>query len=286
MTNITKSEKKKLTREANKVAPLEAELQLISPPKIFDQIEQLCRRYLDSNKWDTPSRELVSKLSFVYRQEAFTRFGHDSVETFALAKLLKIGAPTGFQPPAPRPDALTFIQMKPNSNSRLDAFQESAAGHIIAVWMAFGRFLRMSSRGMEGGGGRGQVLHPLDVMGEELWEHYKAIYKPWQALAEKVPIDRKRAGGAVTICAIVLSILIEDVYPHELDGRFALIKGTALAALKAALSGYSGAPDDVVALLRFGKPPPDGQNKPSSAPAALPASRSAPQGPKPADGQI
>lgn len=228
---------KKLLKNAHKFAALEAELQLIYPVKVFDQILVLAAAYLAERKYDAPSRDLVSRLAFSLRQETYQRFGHESLETIALAKLLR-PVPRGFREKPPRLDAISHMRGYPK-NHRLTAQQEAAAEMIKKVWEAFGRFRFVGARGMEGGGGGGQVLQPLDVMGDDLWEHYCKVYKPWYTEASKITVTRKRFQvGGVSIAAVAFRVLVEDFFPEEVDKGYALVQGTTYRALRAGLSAY------------------------------------------------
>lgn len=232
---------KKLLKNTSKFAALEAELQLIFPLKVFAQIEDLARVHLETNKYDFPSRDRISRLAFILRQETFAKYGHESLETIALAKLLR-PTPKGWQPKPPRLDAISHMRGY-SKHHRMDAHQEAAADMIKRVWDAFGRFRLIGGRGMEGGRGGGQVLHPLDVMGDELWEHYCKVYKPWYLVASKISIHRRRySEGSLSLAALVFKVLVEDFFPEEVDNMFACIQGTCYRGLRAALSSYYDPP--------------------------------------------
>jgi len=259
---------KRLEKLARKPVKLDDEITLILTPKLFGFVKLLCERYLQTSKFDPPSRDLVARFAFAFRQEAFNRFGHDSVETFILGNLIKAAQQNSliFKPKPGRVDSISHIQYYTNKNNRFDSEQQTAAEHIQRVWQAFGKFLVIGGRSMEGGGSpRGQVLSPLDVMGEELWDHYKTLYKPWYKIASQINIHRIRAATSIKMTAITFKILVEDFWPEEVDDAFALVKGTSLRTLKAALSAY-WSPER---LLGYGKklpkPAPDGQRAPLAA---------------------
>lgn len=261
---------------------LESHLQLLMPAQIWTYVETLCRLYLVSQANDKISRDLISQMALACRMETMARFGHDSLETFALAKMLANQGPR-FTPPAPRPDAISHINKYPHKPHRLDMDQEAAAHDIVQIWTAFGKFLEISGRGFEGGGGaRSRAKGPVDVMGQDLWDHHREVYTPWYKIASKIPVARRTAGLALTIAGITFKILVEDLYPEQIDNQFCLVKGTALKALKAGLSAYQ----DPVQLAAWGRradpapgTPQDGQTR-SGAPNPPPS----PQ--KPASGQI
>src|SRR5580692_5448123 len=159
--------------------PLANELQMIMTPTIFSYVEAICDAYLKASKQDHPSRDLLAKFSLAMRAEAFAKFGHDTLETFALGKLLR-EVTLSHAERRGRLDSLSHINGYANKGARLSGEQQTAAEYIISVWAAFGKFRTIGARGFEGGGSRsGQVLQPLDVMGDDLFKHYRQIYSPW-----------------------------------------------------------------------------------------------------------
>lgn len=230
---------KKLLKNANKFAALEKELQLVLPPKVFAAIEEMARCYLEESRFDDISREKVSKLAFILRQETYTRFGHESLETIALSKVLQRTHKGWVQPP-PRLDSISYMRTY-HKLHRLDTQQESAAAMIRVVWDAFGKFRFIGARGMGGGGGgSGQNLHPLDVMGEETWQHYQEHYVPWYKKAAMISVTRRRylSVEGLSLAGVVFKILVEDYFPEEVDKGYGLVDGMAYRALRAALTGY------------------------------------------------
>ena len=250
-------------KEHRMFEPLEAELQLLLPPKLFSPMLEICKLFLTQQRNDQPSRDLIGRLAFTFRQECLARFGHDSLETFALAKLLdETRRPPGFTPPPPKLDAISHIQEYGNRLARLDASQEDAVNHIKSIWEAFSKFRDIAGGGFgSGGGGRSQILSPMDVMGEDIYKHHRTIYKPWYEVASRIPVARRSMGGNVTVAAITFRIIIEDVYPEDLDQSYALVKGSALKVFKLGLDAYFD-PPRLWALL---KPAPEASAPPKSA---------------------
>jgi hypothetical protein len=120
------------------------------------------------------------------------------------------------------------------------------------VWAAFGRFMSIASRGLGGGGGsRGRVVQPVDVMDQELWDHHRDVYTLWYNQAKITQVDRRRGSSHISLAAIVFKILIDDLYPEEMDIAYGLVRGSSLKGLKAALSAY-WSPE---AMAAFGLPP-------------------------------
>lgn len=258
---------KKLLKHLSKNQALEAELQLVFPIKVFAAIEELARAHLAENRQDHSSRERVSKLAFTLRQETYLRFGHESLETILLGKLLR-PATGGWKQPAPRLDSISYMRTYPK-NHRLNAQQEAAAEMIKKVWEAFGRFRFIGARNLETGGmgGGGQALQPLDVMGDEIWDHYKKYYIPWYKMASVISVHRKRyAPGAVSLAAISFRVLVEDFFPEEIDSSFGLVKGSAYRGLRAALDAYYE-PDAFNTFLKGAMQPQDAPSAPAASKA-------------------
>jgi hypothetical protein len=208
---------------------------MVTSAKIFLPFYTICKHYLESQGRTESIRHFVAEMALAFRAEARSRFGHDTIETLLLSKLLKEdreGARVG------RPDALTYIQSNKRVHLRLDAEQQTAAEQIIQVWKAFGKGLMIGGRDLNRVGGSGRVLHPLDVMDQDLWEHYKETYQPWQEVTKKIPVSRREAGSSLTLASITFSILVDDVYPENVDKGYMLTKGTALRGLKKALTHY------------------------------------------------
>ena len=231
------SEDDRLLKLLKMAEPLRAELQLITSPALFNFIEAICKGYLEADRNSNISRNLIAKFAFAFRHEAFLKFGHDTLETFALAKLLRATEPE--QKRAGRLDAVSYINSQKQKSLRFSAEEVTAAEYIIEVWKAFGKFRMIGGRGIDGGGGgKSQILQPLDVMGEKIWKHHKEIYSPWYEVAKKITIARLRGQGAISMAAIIFKVLIEDYYPDGLDEAFGLCRGDTLKAVKAGLSCY------------------------------------------------
>lgn len=243
------SAEERLIKEAQYNKEMEATLSVLMPPKVWLFVETLCRLHMQASNDSPEARDLVAQFALACRQEGLARFGHDSLESFALVKLLRAGP--RWNPKPPRLDAITYINNQVNRGLRLSMHQEEAANHIVEVWQAYGKFLEITGRGLGGGGGaRSRAQGPVDVMGEELWAHHRDIYTPWYRVATLVPVARRHAGPALTMAALVFKILVEDIYPEEADRNYALLGGTALKALKVALDSYS----NPLLLANWGKP--------------------------------
>jgi hypothetical protein len=233
------SDESKLARALKRNRKETLDQKLVTSVAIFEPMRALALFYLEKNQFSDASRQYIARLSLAMRQEAFKRFGHDTAETFLLGQLLR-------QKEEPqrkgRLDALTFIQRNKNTNQRLTGEQESAAERIKEVWQAFGRGLVSGGRDFAGGGGGGgkggSARHPVDSMSDEFWKHYTQVYQPWYAMAAKVVVARRSGEGALVLPAIVFKVLIEDVYPDNLDHHYMLVKGTTLRYLKKGLGAY------------------------------------------------
>lgn len=209
---------------------------MVTSAKVFQPFKEIVRAYLEANRYSDTSRNLVSNLAFHFRQEAFRRFKHDTAETFQLAELIR--PQTVVVERTVSLGATAHIMQNPNVKMRLDVEEEAAADMIVKIWAAFGKGLSGGSRDFSRIGGSGQILHPLDTMDEDLWLHYKQVYKPWYNIAARLAVSRKEAGTSLSVAAIVFLILVQDSYPEKIDTNYAMKKGTTLVALKAALACY------------------------------------------------
>jgi len=225
------STEKRLVKALEKT-PVPVGLPCLFTDKMWEFVHKMCRDHLQTNNRTQASREFVANFAFTLRQEAFNRFGHDTLETFALVDLLKEQPCAG---KAPKLDSLTHIAQYRNKADRLSADQEAAAEKIKSVWHAFAKG-RSSSSSLMAGGKRSQFLHPIETMDEDLLEHYRSTYVPWYERAQQVWVDKPR----VRLVAVVLKIVVEDWYPELLDEAYSLNRGVALHALKNGLNGYWG----------------------------------------------
>jgi hypothetical protein len=219
---------------------------LVTSDKIFRPFYDIVKFYLDKHGYSEVAKTVVADMAFAFKAEAMSRFGHETVEAHLLGYLLRPkinGTNVG------RLDALSHIQRHPRRNMRLDAEQESAADNIKNVWQAFGKGLMIGGRDLSRVGGSGRVLHPCDTMDDELWKHYKEYYQPWHDATNRVPIVRREAGSSVSVASLVFSILVNDVYPDNVDKGYMLTKGTALRVLKKALTNY-WTPDKIQQAFR------------------------------------
>lgn len=244
----------RLNKALDGLALFEDELQLLLPAQVWPYVETLARLQLLTDTKE--SRDLIAQLALACRQEALRRFGHDTLETFKLARLLREGTDR-WHPKPPTLDAITHINNYSNKHQRFTMEQDAAANNICVVWSAFGKFLEIAGRGIGGGGSaRSQALGPVDVMGQDLWDHHREVFKPWQFAASRAVVRRRSiTGNNLTIAAVVFKVLVEDMYPEDLDHHFALLGGTALKAVKAGLDAYH----DPKRLTDWGKTP---QNTP------------------------
>lgn len=227
----------KLMQASPEELVVEGAMALLMPANIFGFVAQLVRLALDHG--GPADREMVASMALHMREASRQRFGHDSVETLALVKLFNAPA-AGWTPKPPRLDSITHMQANPHKPHRLTTEEEAAASNIIAIWAAYGKFLEMTGRGIGGGGSaRSSAIGPVDVMGQDTWEHHQEVFGPWQAAASRVVVERRVVGGThLTLAAVVFKVLVEDTYPEELDRHFALFGGTARKALKWGLNHY------------------------------------------------
>lgn len=267
-----KAPKKSEVTSAQKLLELYATAQaptgpLVTSVKIFAPFSGFVRAYLIANQYSEASKHHVAEMAFHFRKEAFKRFGHDTIETFELAQLLKpkqdISRPG-------RLDAVSHIMGYPARRHRLGDEQLDAADQIKKIWKALGKGIDGSGgRDLSRTGGSGRALHPIDTMDEELYVHYRKVYVPWHNQAARLQIGRKWNSEPVSIAAIVYNILIGDIYPEQVDAGYKLVKGAALHCLQQALLCY-----DCPQRMRAAIAPPKTPAPPASEPA-LPVSKAA-----------
>jgi hypothetical protein len=232
-----KGKKPEQTIEQKLLRKLEKEKQpplgpMLTSPGIFPHLIGIVKQYLTHNQFSEPSRHFIAGMAFEFRKEALKRFGHDTLETFELAKLLKIEV---FKPIVPTKDVLTHIMKDYPPTMRLDVYQQTAAEKIQGVWYHFGR-----ASGLFGGGrnlmrsnGSGKVLHAVESMSQDDFKHYREVYSPWYTEATKIQID-----NSISVALIIFKVLIEDIYPENLDRMLGFKKGRCHQVLRKALSHY------------------------------------------------
>lgn len=241
---------------------------LVTSPLLFGFIKELVESHLARNQYSQSAREHVARFGFAFRQEALKRFKHDTIETFQLAELLKEKTAAKTQI---RVDALSHIAR----TSGLETDQQEAADYIREVWQAFGKGLSGAGRDLSRVGGSGVILHPLDTMDEDLWKHYKEIYSPWYSHVLRLFIPHGKSGTGITIGSLVFRILVEDIYPEQLDATYGFKKGTAAVLCKRALRYYW----DPIKLVRSFAKNAEGAANPlglSPAPESAPKARKEP----------
>jgi hypothetical protein len=257
---------------------LDGHLNTILEPRIFRKVETFCNAAISYSNNHPTVREAISALVLEIRMQALNKFGHDSIDSQNLSFLLKKtnpNKPYEHQTPTPQLDPIDVLERQ----RRLEPSQVSAANTIREVWKAFGRFLVISARGYDrvnGGVKRAHALGPMDVMGQELWETYSNIYKPWYELTKEKTVAKEKA-GRVKVITVVFAILLDEHQPVEVDVAYGLERGTALDLLKQELSLFF----DPHAVLGGGEAeetpatgtqkPTSGQTTPRMVPATQPA---------------
>lgn len=208
---------------------------LITSSQIFAPLLEITRYYLTQHSHSDAARQKVAEMAFYFRKEAMLRFRHDTAETFYLASVMK---PPQAVVNRGTLDAVSHIQRHPNMNMRLNVDQQAVAEHIQKIWRAFARGLGGGSGDLSRVGGSSQNLHPLDVMDQGLYDAYKKYWQPFYRFANKILISVGSRGESITVVTIVTRVLVEDIYPENLDRHYMLEPGVSLKVLHSALRFY------------------------------------------------
>lgn len=233
------SKKTKAKKKEQRVVVVEAPAApMVLPPRLYKPLEDVCRAALDYGGNAAGVRDPVRKLAFAMRAIAEEEVGHLTTDITMLESLLKRTDPRQAELPLGKtrpkdPVEVLFKQRHLNSDQR------AAALFVRDVWNAWGRYLVVSGHGFDGeGGGTRRLRDPFEAMGQDLWDRWKTIYKPWYELVKREYAPRK-SGGMVPVSKLVLSIIIEPVFPGALDDLERLERGTCLRVLKEQLTALS-----------------------------------------------
>ena len=216
----------------------------ILDPITFRAIEKLARDALSFSNNHGNVRSTISGLIVTLAQQANERHGFDTPDIVALKALLDRTDPlspmNNARDRSPRHPLVVLEEQR-----LLDADQLAAAKTIEEIWRAFGRFLSVSARSYDGGGGkRTKILSPLEVMGESIHESWRQYYIPWidRARQHKINGDQRRYNATTNGARVCLDIIVEAEPPYQIDNRFSLSEGTALTILQTQLTAFWGKP--------------------------------------------
>ena len=248
MASAKKKKDKKPTIVLNLIAPV------VLPPRLYSPLESLAKDALLYASNHSGMRKAISNLVFAMRSIAEESVGHITADIIALEALLKRSDPRQQELPLREPEKDPIVELA--RQKHLNEDQEYAAQYIKKVWTAWGRHLQVAARSYDGGGGGGDkpLMDPLSGMGQELWESWRDVYTPWYDLAKtraqwwyyplskdqtiKGKTERTR-GGMVANTKLVLAIIMEPVFPGNLDMLLRLDRGTSLRVLKEELTELS-----------------------------------------------
>jgi hypothetical protein len=184
-------------------------------PNTFRALENLCRTAISYGDNHPAVRSAVAQLARTMRVEAEMRYGHGTADVVALTALLRRTSPLRPPKPAgdPQPARLAPLDYL-REHDALTAEQLAAAESIIRIWYGFGRFLTVQGRDYrEGGSRKNRRVDPVSVMGQDLWDEWRGVYKPWYERAKRVRVP----GSALPVVTLVLQVLVDEKPPATLD---------------------------------------------------------------------
>lgn len=209
---------------------------VVLPPRLYRPVEDLCRDALHYSDNAVGVRESIRKLVFAMRALADQTLGHVAADALVLEGLLKRTDSRQQELAFKRPtDPIEELHRQ----AHLNPDQRSAALLIRRVWGAWGRHLTVVGHGFDSEGGGARTLKdPWLSMDEELWDLWRRIYVPWYEAAKKIHEPRE-SRGMVAVSKLVISIVMEPIFPGALDSLEHLKRGTCLRVLKQQLTELS-----------------------------------------------
>ena len=214
-------------------------IQTVLDPKLFKLIESLSRTALSYGDNHNTIRTCIGNLCFYLQQQSLQNYGHLTIDTVTLKTLLKKTDPKyEFERPKPKLDVIE--ELGPLYQKKLTNDQQTAANQIRKVWAAFQKYLTVASRSYDTKSGKkNRVIQPLELMDPKLFVTYRNIYTPWyeKACRELVSSNDKRIitneGDITTI------IIVENIFPKELDLARNLKLGASIDILKKQLTLFN-----------------------------------------------
>jgi hypothetical protein len=205
------------------------EIPIVLEPRIAKALETVCKNALAYGQNHREVRASISNLIVLLEQQV----SEPCVEIANLRNLLKRADPDYSSRPAAELDPIYELAL--GSNPQITADQQAAAYQIKKVWAAFSRYLTVQAKNLESNGGsKSRRLDPLDAMSTEVARLWKDIYTPWYAKARKSYIAR----SGINEAEIVLKVVVDCQWPHQLDKRFGLTPGSSLIAVQHQLTSF------------------------------------------------
>lgn len=203
---------------------------IVLEPRIAKALETVCKTALAYGQNHREVRASIGNLIVLLEQQV----SEPCVEVANLRNLLKRADPEYSTRPAVELDPV--YELASGANPKLSPDQQAAAYQIKKIWTAFSRYLSVQAKNLEStGGSKGRRLDPLDSMSAEvagLWENQ---YIPWYNKARKAYIAR----SGINEGEVVLKVVVECEWPHQLDKRFGLAPGSSLTAVQHQLTSFT-----------------------------------------------
>lgn len=205
----------------------------VIPPRLYSPVETLCRDAILYSGNHAGMRASIRALAFAMRGAAEDSVGHVTADTLALEGLLKRS--DARQAELPFREAQKDPVEELHRQAHLNAQQVSAADLIRRVWTAWGRHLVVAGKAFDGTPSPRRLVDPVMSMGASLLNEWHGVYTPWYEQAKK-KFERREAGGMVPVTRLVISVVMEPVFPGALDKLERLKLGTSLRVLKTELT--------------------------------------------------
>lgn len=202
---------------------------IILEPRIAKALETVCKTALAYGQNHREVRASIGNLIVLLEQQV----SEPCVEVISLRNVLKRAEPGYSSRPAVELDPI--YELASGSNPKLSPDQQAAAYQIKKIWTAFSRYLSVQAKNLESpGGSKGRRLDPLDSMSAEVARLWQDTYIPWYNKARKVYI----AKSGINEGELVLKVVVECDWPHQLDKRFGLPPGSSLTAVQHQLTSF------------------------------------------------
>lgn len=209
-------------------------------PAVYRAVEQVCKDAIAYSSNHPGLRRSMVQLCHELRIQAEASIGYHSPEVISLMQLLRRTDPALVEKPVSVPSPIELL----HKNRQLSLDQVNAANTIRQVWYAFSRFLTVTGTRYQhdpsGGTKRTKVIQPLEVMNEETYETWMTIYGPWASHAVQKKLSTTR--GPLNHVSIVLSIVLQDFHPRDLDRAYRLPRNACLTVLRAELDAFGTIP--------------------------------------------
>jgi hypothetical protein len=226
-------------------------------PRLARAIETLAKSSLTYSQNHMQVRNAITGLILVLDSEA----GEPSVEvanlrnllrrndvTFDFAETIRTSSDPNGRPPATL-DPIHELGL--GANPKISPEQQASAYTIKKIWSCFSRYLSVQAKNLEANGSSiGRRLDPIDVMGQDIAKLWKDVYCVWYNNGKRKYIGR----SGITEVEVSIRVVVDGVFPHEVDKRYSLANGACLRALQHQLTLFGDPHHDNRSLNGVGAP--------------------------------